>query len=69
MPKPTRMSQAMSKGAQRQVVQAERMEQSGGRARGQLEPAAAAFPNRHPINGWTKLAHALFQTNEAMFIN
>jgi hypothetical protein len=45
------------------------MQMSGGRARGQLEPAAAAFPNRNPINGWTKLAHALFQTNEAMFVN
>jgi len=69
MPAPTRMSQAMSKGAKRQVAQAERMQMSGGRARGQLEPAAAAFPNRDPVNGWTKLAHALFQTNEAMFIN
>ena len=69
MPAPTRMSQAMSRGAKRQVAQAERMQMSGGRARGQLEPAAAAFPNRDPINGWTKLAHALFQTNEAMFVN
>lgn len=69
MPAPTRMSKAMSKGAQRQVAQAERMQMSGGRGRGQLEPAAAAFPNRDPINGWTKLAHALFQTNEAMFVN
>lgn len=69
MPEPTRMSKAMGKGAKRQVAQAERMQMSGGRARGQLEPAAAAFPDRNPINGWTKLAHALFQTNEAMFVN
>lgn len=69
MPEPTRMSKAMNKGAKRQVAQAERMQMSGGRARGQLEPAAAAFPERNPINGWTKLAHALFQTNEAMFVN
>ncbi len=69
MPAPTKMSRAMSKGAKRQVAQAERMQMSGGRARGQLEPAAAAFPDRDPINGWTKLAHALFQTNEAMFVN
>ena len=69
MPAPTKMSRAMSKGAKRQVAQVERMQMSGGRARGQLEPAAAAFPERNPINGWTKLAHALFQTNEAMFVN
>ncbi|GAB5559790.1 MAG: PSD1 and planctomycete cytochrome C domain-containing protein [Synoicihabitans sp.] len=69
MPAPTKMSRAMSKGAKRQVAQAERMQMSGGRARGQLEPAAAAFPERNPLNGWTKLAHALFQTNEAMFVN
>jgi hypothetical protein len=69
MPEPTRMSMQASKGAIKQVQFAERMQQSGGRSRGQLEPAAAAFPDRHPINGWTKLAHALFQTNEAMFVN
>ncbi len=35
----------------------------------QPEPAAAAFKTRAPMDAWTKLAHALFQTNEAMFVN
>jgi len=35
----------------------------------QVEPAAAAFTSRAPLDAWTKLAHALFQTNEAMFFN
>jgi hypothetical protein len=34
-----------------------------------VEPAAAAFKSRAPLDAWTKLAHALFQTNEAMFFN
>ena len=35
----------------------------------QVEPGAAAFTSRAPLDAWTKLAHALFQTNEAMFLN
>jgi len=35
----------------------------------QPEPAAAAFKSRAPLDAWTKLAHALFQTNEAMFFD
>ena len=69
MPEPTRMSMMAGRGAKKQAQFAERMQESGGRSRGQLEPAAAAFPERLPMNGWTKLAHALFQTNEAMFVN
>jgi hypothetical protein len=33
----------------------------------QVEPGAAAFTTRAPLDAWTKLAHALFQANEAMF--
>jgi hypothetical protein len=33
----------------------------------QAEPGGAAFKSRAPVDAWTKLAHALFQTNEAMF--
>jgi hypothetical protein len=35
----------------------------------QVEPGAAAFRSRAPLDAWTKLAHGLFQTNEAMFLN
>ena len=35
----------------------------------QAEPGAEAFKSRAPLDAWTKLAHGLFQTNEAMFIN
>jgi Protein of unknown function (DUF1549)/Protein of unknown function (DUF1553)/Planctomycete cytochrome C len=35
----------------------------------QAEPGAEAFRSRAPLDAWTKLAHALFQTNEAMFVN
>ena len=35
----------------------------------QPEPGGAAFKSRAPLDAWTKLAHALFQTNEALFIN
>ena len=35
----------------------------------QVEPGAAAFRTRDPLDAWTKLAHGLFQTNEAMFLN
>lgn len=32
-------------------------------------PVGSNIPNGGPEDAWTKLAHALFQTNEAMFIN
>ena len=35
----------------------------------QVEPGAGAFKSRAPLDAWTKLAHGLFQTNEAMFLN
>jgi hypothetical protein len=35
----------------------------------QVEPGAAAFRSRAPLDAWTKLAHGLFQTNEAMFVD
>jgi hypothetical protein len=28
-----------------------------------------AYENRAPLDAWTKLAHALFQSNEATFYN
>jgi len=35
----------------------------------QQEAAAAAFRSRAPLDAWTKLAHALFQTNEAIVVS
>jgi mono/diheme cytochrome c family protein len=35
----------------------------------QVEPGAEAFRSRAPLDAWTKLAHGLFQTDEAMFLN
>ena len=35
----------------------------------QVEPGAAAFRSRAPLDAWTKLAHGLFQTDEAMFVD
>jgi mono/diheme cytochrome c family protein len=35
----------------------------------QIEPGAGAFKSRAPLDAWTKLAHGLFQTDEAMFLN
>jgi cytochrome c553 len=35
----------------------------------QVEPGAEAFKSRAPLDAWTKLAHGLFQTDEAMFLN
>ena len=35
----------------------------------QVEPGASAFRSRAPLDAWTKLAHGLFQTDEAMFLN
>ena len=39
------------------------------KAQPQVEPGAAAFRSRAPLDAWTKLAHALFQTNEAIVVN
>jgi cytochrome c553 len=35
----------------------------------QVEPGASAFRSRAPLDAWTKLAHGLFQTDEAMFLD
>ncbi len=63
-----RLTASSAKAAQRQVQQSERAAQNlRGKNLFQGEPGAAAFPKRTPLDAWTKLADALFQTNEAMF--
>ncbi len=69
-PRATPRTQAASRAAQQQVQQAARAAANPrGRSVFQAEPGAAAFTDRRPVDAWTKLAHALFQTNEAMFYN
>ena len=60
-----------SRAAQQQATQAGRASQqiARGRATFQAEPGIEAFTSRDPLDAWTKLAHALFQTNEAIFYN
>jgi len=69
-PPATRLSQQASRGAQQQARASARVSQNPRGGRGfQVEPGAEAFTSRDPLNAWAKLAHALFQTNEAMFYN
>ena len=66
----TAQSERASQFAQLQARQAENLQQNLRRKNApQVEPGAAAFKSRAPLDAWTKLAHGLFQTNEAMFIN
>jgi mono/diheme cytochrome c family protein len=58
-----------SRAAQRDARVAALAKNARGKNAIQVEPAAAAFKSRAPLDAWTKLAHALFQTNEAMFFN
>jgi hypothetical protein len=54
---------------QAQIAKAAAARSGRGRNQFQAEPGGAAFTSRDPVDAWTKLAHALFQTNEAMFYN
>jgi mono/diheme cytochrome c family protein len=66
----TMQSERASEMAQRQAKQAENLAQNLNRKNApQVEPGAEAFRSRAPLDAWTKLAHGLFQTNEAMFLN
>ena len=66
----TAQSERMSQVAERQARMAQAAQQNLRRKNAfQVEPGAAAFTSRAPLDAWTKLAHGLFQTNEAMFLN
>jgi cytochrome c553 len=66
----TAQSERMSQVAERQARMAQAAQQNLRRRNAfQVEPGAAAFTSRAPLDAWTKLAHGLFQTNEAMFLN
>lgn len=69
-PVATVMSKAASRQAELQAMQAKNAAKNlRGKNSYQAEPGGAAFKSRAPVDAWTKLAHALFQTNEAMFFN
>jgi hypothetical protein len=69
-PVATVASRAASAQAERQAQQAKLASKNlRGKNSYQAEPGGAAFKSRAPVDAWTKLAHALFQTNEAMFYN
>ena len=66
----TPQSERAAQVAERQARMAEAAQQHLRRKNApQVEPGAAAFRSRAPLDAWTKLAHGLFQTNEAMFLN
>jgi hypothetical protein len=69
-PASTAQSQKADEVAKRQALVAENAERNLRRKNApQVEPGAAAFRSRAPLDAWTKLAHGLFQTDEAMFLN
>jgi hypothetical protein len=68
-PTPSAQSQAASRVAERQALRNERqMKNPRRQSVFQAEPGGAALTRRDPPDAWTKLAHALFQTNDAMFL-
>jgi hypothetical protein len=69
-PASTAQSQRADEIARRQAMVAANAERNLRRKNApQVEPGAAAFKSRAPLDAWTKLAHGLFQTDEAMFLN
>ena len=69
-PASTAQSERASKAAEMQAKLADNSMQNLRRKNAlQVEPGAAAFKSRAPLDAWTKLAHGLFQTDEAMFLN
>jgi hypothetical protein len=66
----TQQSEKASQYAAMQAKQAANLAQNLRRKNApQVEPGAEAFRSRAPLDAWTKLAHGLFQTDEAMFLN
>jgi mono/diheme cytochrome c family protein len=66
----TEQSEKASRYAELQAKQAGNLAQNLRRKNApQVEPGAEAFKSRAPLDAWTKLAHGLFQTDEAMFLN
>jgi hypothetical protein len=55
---------------QREQRQAQRAAANAGAGRApDQRPVGTTIEHGGPLDAWTKLAHALFQTNEALFVN
>lgn len=67
-PPPEPPARKTARERQREQRQAQRAMQAG-RPGGDQRPIGATIEHGGPVDAWTKLAHALFQTNEAMFVN
>ena len=65
-PEPPAMKTARER--QREQRKAQRLALAG-KAGADQRPVGSTIENGGPIDAWTKLAHALFQTNEALFVN
>lgn len=65
-PEPTAMKTARER--QREQRQAQRAALAGKLGADQ-RPVGSTIEHGGPLDAWTKLAHALFQANEAMFVN
>jgi len=62
------MKSALDRRKEERRSQKTSMAKAGSRGSDQ-RPIGATIENGGPMDAWTKLAHALFQTNEAMFVN
>jgi hypothetical protein len=66
-PEPPAMKTARER--QREQRQAQRAALQAGRPGGDQRPVGSTIEHGGPVDAWTKLAHALLQTNGAMFVN
>lgn len=66
---PERPTAKSARERQREQRQAQRAAQQAGRPGGDQRPIGSTIENGGTLDAWTKLAHALFQANEAMFVN
>ncbi|RXK53881.1 DUF1553 domain-containing protein [Oleiharenicola lentus] len=66
-PEPPAMKTAREK--LREQRQAQRQALAGKLGAPDNRPVGSTIEHGGPVDAWTKLAHALFQTNEAMFVN
>ena len=67
LPEPLLNPQQMNAREQRRAAN-QAMKKGGGQGRFS-NVVGGVYEERAPLNAWTKLAHALFQSNEAMFYN
>jgi hypothetical protein len=68
-PPPETPARQTARERQREQRQAQRAAMQRERPGGDQRPIGATIEQGGPIDAWTKLAHALMQTNEAMFVN